>query len=186
MKDDVARKAAHLSEIVRGHHDLDAGLRRALHDLLDATRRGRIEIGGRLVEQKNLGIASQRARQRQPLLFAARKPPRRSLRQIGQPDPLQQRGDPLRTFAARDAGQRQRIGDIGGGGPSQHHRTLKQDRATRHRAIGAASPTDVSGRWRIQSHAEPQQAGLAGAVRSDDQCRRTRRNGQVQPVKDRG
>src|SRR3954470_1783109 len=56
-KDDVARKTAHLSEIVRGHHDLDAGLRRALHDFLHATCRGRIEIGGRLVEQKNLGIA---------------------------------------------------------------------------------------------------------------------------------
>ena len=84
MKIDVAGEPAHLAEIVRGHHDLDAGSRRAQHDLLDAAGRGRIEARGGLVEQQDFGIARQRARQRQPLLLAAGQPPRRPRRQIGQ------------------------------------------------------------------------------------------------------
>ena len=100
------------------------------HDLLDAAGRGGIEVGGRLVEQQHFRIARQRACQRQPLLLAAGQPPRRPLRQIGQPDALQQGGDARGALRVRHARLRQRVGDVGGGGPSQHHRALKQDRAT--------------------------------------------------------
>ena len=126
------------------------------HNLFDAARRGGIEIGGGLVEQQDFRISCQRPRQRQPLLFAARKPPRRPLRQIGEPDPVQQCGDTRRALAVRNAGLRQRIGDIGGSSPSQHHRTLKQDRAAPRRAVGAAAPGDAAGRRRHEPHAEPE------------------------------
>src|ERR1700722_9512348 len=41
QKNHISREPAELAEIVRGHHDLDAGLRRRQHDLFDAAgRRG--------------------------------------------------------------------------------------------------------------------------------------------------
>ncbi len=186
QKNHVAREPAYLAEIVRGHHDLDTGLRRHQNDLLNAAGRRGIEIGGRLVEQQDLRIARQRAGQRQPLLFAAREPPCRTLRQIGEPDAIQQCGNTRHALAARSAGLRQRIADIGRNSPSQHDRPLKQNRAAHRLAVSPAAPANSSGRRRRKPHAEPQQAGLARAVRPHDQRRRARRNRQAQTIEDHG
>src|SRR5260370_29406216 len=75
QKDHIARDPPHLAKIVRGHHDLDAGLRRHQNDLFHAARRSRIEIGGWLVEQQNLPIPRPVPPPRQPPLFPAREPP---------------------------------------------------------------------------------------------------------------
>src|SRR5215212_11611037 len=71
QKDHVTRETANLPQIVRSHHDLDAGLSRAQHDLFDSPCRGRIEIGGGLIEQKNFRIAGESAGEREALLLAA-------------------------------------------------------------------------------------------------------------------
>src|SRR5215471_4377676 len=60
QKDHIARDAPHLAEIMGGHHDLDAGPRGPNHDVLDAPRRGGIEIGGGLVEQQQFRVARPR------------------------------------------------------------------------------------------------------------------------------
>ena len=49
-----------------------------------------IEARGRLVEKQHLGIAGERAREREPLLLAAGEPPRRPVAETGKPDELQQ------------------------------------------------------------------------------------------------
>ena len=79
------------AEIVRGHHHLDAARGDGAHDVLDRLGGGGIEAGGRLVEKQHFGIARQRARQRQPLLFAARQPPRRTAVRV-------RRGRPARAI----------------------------------------------------------------------------------------
>jgi len=153
---------------------LDAGLRRHQHDLLDAARRGGSRLAVGSSSSNIFRIARQRPRQRQPLLFAAREPPRRRCARSESPT----RSSNAATRCARSlrgrAGLRQRIGDVGSRGPSQHHWALKQDRAAQGRAISPAAPGDAAGRRRRKSHAESQQVGLARAIRPDDERRRAR------------
>ena len=118
-----------LAEIVRGHHDLDAGLRRHQHDLLDAA----VAAGSRLaVGSSSSRISGSRASARASASRCCSPPDSRRAGRCArsaEPDPLQQPATRARALAARRAGLRQRIGDVGGG------------------AFGAASP-DAETRWR--------------------------------------
>ena len=89
----VAADAPGLAEIVGRHHHLDAARGDRAHDVLDRLGGGGIETRGRLVEKQHLRIARQRAGEREPLLFAARQPPRRTRCETVKADQGQQFGD---------------------------------------------------------------------------------------------
>src|SRR5260370_1126062 len=71
-----AGEPARLSEVMRRHPELDAGLRDGAQDILDRLGGGRIEARGRLVQEQHLGVAGERAGERKTLLLAARQPSR--------------------------------------------------------------------------------------------------------------
>src|SRR5262249_11944311 len=68
---DLAGEAPRFAEIVRRHHHLDPARSNDADDVLDRLGRGRVEARGRLVEQKNLRLLGESARERQPLLLSA-------------------------------------------------------------------------------------------------------------------
>ena len=92
------------AEIVRRHHDLDAARRDRAHHVLDRLGGGRIEACGRLVEEQNLRILGERARERQALLLAAGQLPRGPLGDRVQPDQREQFGGACALLGARNAG----------------------------------------------------------------------------------
>ena len=61
-------------------------------------RRLRIEPGGRLVENRNLGLLDDDLGKAEPLAHAARECRDPLVRDIEQPHPRQRRGDPLRPL----------------------------------------------------------------------------------------
>ena len=79
--------------VVRGQHDRAARAAKAQHQLPQLAARLRIQPGRRLVEEQDVRLADQRARDRQPLPLAARQlaDPRVTL--LSQLDVGQQRGD---------------------------------------------------------------------------------------------
>src|ERR1043165_4474836 len=83
---DLAGEPRRLAEIVRRHHDLDAGLGDGADDVLDRLGGGGIEACGRLVEKQDLRIACQRPRQRKALLLAAGEPARRPVGDVREAD----------------------------------------------------------------------------------------------------
>ena len=141
--------------------------------ILDRLGGGRIEARGRLVEEQHLGIAGERAREREPLLLAAGQPARRALAELRQARPASSsssvRAAPV---GARDAGARQRIADVGGGAAAEHDRALEHDGAARRRRVRAAAPGHAPAGRLDQAHRDAQQRGLAGAVRPDQHGRR--------------
>ena len=118
-----------LAEIVRRHHHLDAARGDGADDVLDRLGGGRIEARGRLVEEQHLGVARERARQRQPLLLAAGQPPRRAAAEAREPDQREQFGDAAGARGARHAGGGERVADVAGGAAPEHHRALEHDGA---------------------------------------------------------
>ena len=73
--DDRHAVAEHLGlvHVVRGQQDGAAVGAEAFEDVPQLPPRLRVEAGGRLVEEQQVGIAGQRARHRQPLLLPARQ-----------------------------------------------------------------------------------------------------------------
>ena len=79
QEQDLVAQPLRLPQVVRHHDDLGAlGMHRR-DDAFDFVRRAGIEIGGRLVEKKNLRPQRPGARQREALLLAARKHARGAL-----------------------------------------------------------------------------------------------------------
>jgi len=68
-----APAAVSLTEVVRGHDDLNASARNICDDVLDPLGRERIEACHRFVQEDELGIEGERPCQRDALLFAARE-----------------------------------------------------------------------------------------------------------------
>src|SRR5262249_52828432 len=68
---------------------------------------------------------------------------------------------------ARHAGGGERIAHVAGGAAAQHSRPLEHDGAMRGRRLLPAAPGHTPARGQDQPHDEPQQRGLAGAVRAD-------------------
>jgi hypothetical protein len=89
---DLVGQPPRLAEIVRGHHDLGAGLPHRLHDRLDEARGGEVEAGGGLVEKEERRIERPGARERHALLLAARKPARGPRREAREADRLRNSG----------------------------------------------------------------------------------------------
>src|SRR5262245_49409855 len=74
-EDDIAGQTLRLPEIVGRHYDLDPGRSDAGNDVLHRPCCCRIEARRRLVEQEEVRLAGESARQSETLLLAARKPP---------------------------------------------------------------------------------------------------------------
>ncbi len=68
---DPVAEPRRLFHVVGGEQDRPPALLEPLDDLPDLAARGRVEPGGRLVEEQHLGVADQRAGERQALLLAA-------------------------------------------------------------------------------------------------------------------
>ena len=69
-----------LVEVVGGEQHAHAGRAQLADELADELAAGDVDARGRLVEERHLGLADQRERERQPLLLAARHlPPGRAL-----------------------------------------------------------------------------------------------------------
>src|SRR6185503_12132773 len=122
---DVACKAASLTEIVRGHDDLDSRPRNTGDDVLDAFGRERIEARRRFVEEDDLGITSERPCERKTLLLAARKAAGRAIGERSEPNLLEQASEPGPRL--RDTCHLQRVRYILRYRPAQHHWFLKHE-----------------------------------------------------------
>src|SRR5262245_57206056 len=74
---------------------------------------------------------------------------------------------------ARHAGGGERIADVARGAAAKHRRPLEYDGAMRGCRLLAAAPAHTPARGRDQPHDEPQQRGLARAVRADQHSGRS-------------
>ena len=146
---DIAGEAFGLAEIVGRHHHLDAARADGADDVLDRLGGGRIEAGGRLVEKQHGRVARQRARQRQPLLLAARKPARRTPPRPSRPTSASSSSARLARWSRGTSGRGQRVADIAGGAAPQHGRALEHDGAPRRRRRLRSAPGDASARGGI-------------------------------------
>ena len=133
-----------LAEVVRGHHHLDAARADLAHDVLDRLGGGGIEAGGRLVEEQKIGVARERARQRQPLLLAARQPARRPALEPADADVGHQLRDARCAPRARHVRGGERIADIAGGAAPQHGGALEQEGAPGRRLKCSRPPQVIS------------------------------------------
>src|SRR5215467_479674 len=108
----LARETPRLAKIVRRHHHLDAARSNGADDVLNRLSRGGIEACGRLVEQQDLRFLGERARERQPLLLAARELARRPAAEPDQADERTELVGAGSALAARYPGGRERIMDV--------------------------------------------------------------------------
>ena len=137
----------------------------------------RVEVGERLVEQENLGLANERPADRDPLALAARKLGRATI-EIGLE--LQDARDlerPLVLHLSRLAGDGEREGDVL---PHRHMRIegvgLEHhgDAPLRRRHVGYVNIVDeaLAGRDRLESGDHPEQRRLAAAGRAEQRRER--------------
>src|SRR6516164_1593876 len=164
---DLAGEAPRLAEVMRRHHHLDPARSNDADDVLDRLGRGRVEARGRLVEQENLRLFGESARERQPLLLAAGELSRRPAAEAAEADDSDEFVDAGSAIRARHAGGRERITDVAGGAAAEHRRALEHDGAMRRLGSRTASPGHASTHGCNRAHEQAQQRGLARAVRSD-------------------
>ena len=132
-----------------------------------------IEARGRLVEEQHLADRlRERAREREPLLLAAGEPARRPLAEPAEADQREQLADARVALGARHAGCRERVARCW---PAALRRSITGRWNTMARRVGGtcSRPPQVTRPrdGRDETHREPQQRGLAGAVRSDQHGR---------------
>ena len=138
---DLVGEPLRLVHVVRGQHHGHAVVAQLLEQLPDGAAHGRVEPGGRLVDEDDLGPPDQGHRQPEPLLLAAREPAVRRPAALGEAEPLLEQ---RRVQRVR----------VQGGDVAQHLRRADP-------APGAAV---------LQHHADPgeQLAGLAPRVEPED------------------
>src|SRR5262249_45294251 len=122
---------------------------------------------GRLGEQENLRFLGEGACERKPLLLAAGELARWPALEPGKTDERAEFEGVGSAPRARHAGGGERIADIARGAAAQHRRPLEHDGAMRGRRLLPAAPGHTPARGRDQPHDEPQQRGLARAIRTD-------------------
>ena len=127
-----------------------------------------VERGERLVEEKHVGIASERPRERDALPLAARELVRQRVLEVRDPEPLEVLVDP---FASR-------VGDVLADAQVREERVLLEDEADPAllRRAEHASPDvepdvvserDAPGRWTNEPRDRTQHRRLARARRPD-------------------
>ena len=154
--------------VVRRQQDRPARLLELLDEVPQLPPRLRVEPGGRLVEEQQIGIADERARERQALFLSARQRDDARvalLLELHQRDDLVRRRAPLEEAAeqAQRLADRQLVGEL---------RLLQLDAqplAQRLRIGRPAEPEhlDVARVGLRQPFADLDRRGLAGAVRTE-------------------
>ena len=167
-----ARAALGFVEVGRGHEDRDALRQELGQQAPELAARHRVDARGRLVEQDDLRLVHQRARERQLLLHAARqalgqpRPERRQLHHVEQPVPalavvrhavdLGEEGDVLvDREVAVEAELLREVAHL------RRDRVVLPDRVVAEHADGAAGGLE-------QPAQQPDRRRLARAVRADE------------------
>src|SRR5262249_20165073 len=170
---DFAGEPLGLAEIVGRHHYLDAARGDLSDHVLDRLGRGGMEAGGRLIEQEDLRLLGERGGERKPLLLAAGELARWPALEPVKTDERAELKRVGSASRARHAGGGERIADIARGAAAKHRRPLEYDGAMRGCRLLAAAPAHTPAGGRDQPHDEPQQRGLARAVRADQHSGRS-------------
>ena len=159
--------------VVRDHDGGEAELLLQLADL-DAHLLPQlgVEVGQRLVEQQHVGPEDERARQRHPLLLAARKLARQALAQMLEADQPQGLGDAAARSPSLDLAHLQPEGDV------LRHRQMREERVALEHQAGVALPRRQR---RDVALAQPHvPAGRLDEARDDAQRRRLAAAGRPQ------
>src|SRR5690606_38873742 len=97
-----------LLDVVVGDDDADAAVPETGDDLLDVVDGDRVDAGERLVQEHELGLAHQRARDLEPAPLAARERVRLGAAQVLEPELVEQALQARLAFGTR---QRERLED---------------------------------------------------------------------------
>ena len=147
-------------QVVRDHDDAaPAPLPDRRDAFVEAELPGEVDVLDRLVEDQQVGVAQQRARQQHALALAARKPADRAVDGVFGAGFAQRAQHRLLRAPAR---QREQAADR----KRQRRRRVEGLRQVAHREAGAAPDAARIGLDQAEQHAD--QGGLAGAVRPDD------------------
>ena len=162
------------------HGDERLGL--AGQQLLEPEDAVDVEVVGGLVEQQQLGLAHQLARDGEPLLPAARQ--RRS---SPAPRPRSPPCPSPRPRARRSRGGRAAGRRVPGAGPSRRSRTRREDGVLRHVADAQSLARGArTRRGRLDAGQDLEQRRLAGAVRAHEPDVVALEHAERQPVEERG
>ena len=113
-EDDVLREPSCLADVMGDDDDLDTTPLSVNQELLDGERRGRVEARGRLVEEQQLRLETQRAGEAQPLLLAAGEHPGGGRSVALQRGEFESVVDTDRAFLSADAAQAESVPNVGG------------------------------------------------------------------------
>ena len=164
---------------VRGQQDRLALAQQALQALPHQVARLRIEAGGRLVKQQQIGVVHQRTRQRQAALHAARQLGRLGARLVAERGEVQQLRHPLGHLRAAQAEVAAEHVQVLGAAEVRVERIelryhaeacLDGQAIARHlqrRAVGPREVADAADIRRRQPQAHADGGGLARAVGAD-------------------
>ena len=169
QEQDLVAEAARLPEVVRAHHDLRSGVTDRLDDPFHLGACSRVEARGGLVQEQHLRSQCPGAREREPLLLAAREHARGAVREMCEPDALERRACLRLAVGAGDSGEAERVLDVRDRRSPQHHRPLEHHRLPPPLARPLRhGPLDAPGRRRKQPVAEPHEHALPCPVRPED------------------
>ena len=183
--EDAVGEQQRLVDAVRHEHDGGAGLRPDFQEiLLQLLARLRVERAERLVHEDEDRLAHQRARDTDALLHAAGELVRIVVREIAEPDELDEMPRDLVPLLDRDAVELQRELDVADHrAPRQQAEVLEHHAGVlarlRHRRSFDGDATFVR---RDQSGGEPQQRGLAAAARAEQRNELTPADRRVDAV----
>ena len=144
---DLAGESLGLVQIVRRHHHFDAARDDRADDIFDRFGRSRVEACGRLVEQQNLRLLGQCARERKAMLLAAGELPCRTIAEPVEADERAELAGACLAFRARHAGGRQRITDVAAGAATKHRRALEHHGAMGRCHVLAGRPRSRVRAW---------------------------------------
>jgi len=148
---DLVRERVRLLEVLRGEqHGRTLGDQVA-DDLPHVLALGRVETGGRLVEEDHRGSADERRRQVEPASHATRVGLRRTVGGRTQVEPLEQLSRPPLCVASREVEQL----------PDEHE-VLPAGEVLVDRGVLAGQPDLLADPVRIARHVEPGHLGKAG------------------------
>jgi hypothetical protein len=157
-----ARGVLGLVHVRRRHDDGQAAVVQLVQHLPELAARQRIDAGGRLVEQQQIRLGDERGRQRQLLLHAAGERAGETPAKRAQADHVEQPRRPSIGLVARHAVQV----------AAQTHvlvdrEILVEAEALRHQTERAGGARHRSRRRGEHAGDQPEEGGLAGAVRAD-------------------
>ena len=178
---DLVGQGVGLLQVLRGQQHGRAVRDQAADDVPHVLALGRVEAGGRLVQEDHLGAADQARGQVEAAAHAAGVGLGRPVGRVGQVEPLQQLGGPA-PGAARGrgrAGCRTAPGSAGRSGPRRPRRTGRSGRST-------GGPARRRGRRRSRRSGRARRPGSAGWTGCARRWSCRRRSGRARRARCRG